>query len=676
MCKIDNVLVFFMSDLHRNYDGSVTSYPYYISPEALLDDTPMGDSVQTNETAIRVLKSRLEAKGEKIDKVFAFATKLAKKENNAVEYLMEIFPDFASIMTLVDIDEDEPFKSNLVPLAEMKEKIEAYVKERKAKEPEGAVQLHLDITGGFRHASMLMSALIKLLDFNELETKDVIYTKYVNIKDGPKYFMVEDAHEVLDMYKLISGVDEFVHYGSVRILKDYFYNYCRKYGVVISKDLQKLLVAMEDFSNRLKICNRQDEMTTAVIKLQQTLEEYENTQPAEEIEQFFKKLLPEINKEYKPLFNGIIQHQGNPSINVFALIHWCAEKDMLQQALVYYTEWVPEFLVENRWLKADNLFIKDCNNLNNRKDGSLWYDYLLTTYNRWNKELVIRKPTSSAIVNVILSRTECKPGSRNVIRLDGADVKIHGIEQCLEANPDNLSIIEKLQGYMEQMDELERRCGLYLNKNSSQDRQCFIDEAMDIYYDDQNSGKSFGFSTVLDKLVAGKPYNVSGYLGYFFDNIMFKPETGICYKDSLGQLNISYRRFGENLLRALSFISYKGKTGKYYVTALSELLQLPDFVSAANRNNPNYVPKFYDNGKGIARRDMLEALLKLEVAPGRMAITIPNSSIMQEDLLDIVDFYGKCKNNYRNFTSHASFIYKTNCEQIRQDIINNTEKFC
>ena len=313
---------------------------------------------QTNESCLRYLEWQLSSEGANIDKAFAFVTP-NMKENGEWERFCALFPELPI--------EEVPLRGKLLSdaLESIPEMYDRLTTEQEAT-PDEEIRIHVDITGGFRHASMMMLPLIQILRYSGFTIGEVLYA---NLNSTPK--MVEDASELANEFTLIGGAEEFVSFGSVRQIQRYFG------GAQPPERLQALLNAMEQLEETLHVCGNYETTQAALHQLGQALHAYESAiQQAEDVsaqERFFSKLLPRIKQEYAPLFS-----RGGRSTPA-GIIRWCVRKGLLQQAVTFYTEWMPPYLVDSKLLKVlDENIVEDCKRQVNL--WSSWTIHLFRTY--------------------------------------------------------------------------------------------------------------------------------------------------------------------------------------------------------------------------------------------------------------------------------------------------------
>lgn len=297
---------------------------------------------QTNETAVRYIDYRLRQEGQHIDAVYIFVSDEAKK---GLPALKEVFTssglDFGEqTYHEVSLYNDGNMQGAFKSICEMFTDLQKYIDDNTGEE----ITAHIDTTGGPRHASMLMMVLIQMLKHSHVQTGFVTYTNILRQKnaEGQGIGTVEDAAELMEMFTLIGGADEFTSFGSVDQIKHYF---AKKEN--LSDELNSLLNQMERFSETMKICAEYKYINQALAFLQASVEKYEKflrSQKGKNIseqEKFFSKLLQNIKNEY-----AAIMPSKNADSDKLEIIKWCVKRGFLQQALTFYTEWLPNYVLE------------------------------------------------------------------------------------------------------------------------------------------------------------------------------------------------------------------------------------------------------------------------------------------------------------------------------------------
>ena len=156
-------------------------------------------------------------------------------------------------------------------------------------------------------------------------------------KDGqgnvlPSY--VEDARSIYSMLDLVSGAAEFVRFGSVDSIMEYYRSVEKK-----SSALEGLLQAMDNFAKEIKLCHY-GTFKESIYLLQQALDNF--AREKQETDMLLESLLYRIHKEY----DAILDHADDD----IALMEWCLQRDYLQQAMILYTERIVPLLADNHVL--------------------------------------------------------------------------------------------------------------------------------------------------------------------------------------------------------------------------------------------------------------------------------------------------------------------------------------
>lgn len=335
-----NILLMFLSDGKR--------------PESAykIGDNKIVKTRHSNESAVYEL-----AQTCKIDMIFAFASKLVMesqeiedKKQTTLEYFQQRVAGIVAPENIVICPYDEAKNMNtaLTDVGAMAERI---LEERKKYAAE-EYTLHADMTGGMRNASMMMLGVMRLLEYSQIKMGRVLYSNWERGR-------VEDSADVYRFFDLVAGAKEFVNYGSVIELNNYFAK-----EKETSAELKGLLSAMENFSESIKLC-QYGEFKKAIRKLGENIELFLQKLDAQRDandrlfstmlpkpdaqkdanDRLFYTMLPIIKKSYEPLL---------ASDNDLEIIDWCIKRGYLQQAMTLYTERVPEFIFDKGLLAVSD----------------------------------------------------------------------------------------------------------------------------------------------------------------------------------------------------------------------------------------------------------------------------------------------------------------------------------
>ena len=346
-------------------------------------------SIQTNESAIVYIERMLAP--DSLSKIFLIASDKVRNElvpspNEFGEIthleflqrrLLNECREFEGKFTALDysdaLDESSKLEKNILQVADIADAITDYAQQFDGEQ----IKIHADMTGGFRHASMMMLSIIQLLKYRGIETGEVLYS-------DPGVPIVYRATEIQRMFSLINGADEFVKFGSVNALYDYF-------GDRRSEPLSSLLDAMKTFSEAIKIC-RTSTIESELKNLSrhiQTFREYEDKDVKSEL---FSKIIDTIEREY-----GNLLGDGVTRIDI---IRWCMSKGFWQQAMTLCTEWLPEEIVDRGICKPKDKSIERDAELDGISFGRGWKQHFIISY---------KGKRSSAVQQDAALNDFCKP---------------------------------------------------------------------------------------------------------------------------------------------------------------------------------------------------------------------------------------------------------------------------
>ena len=371
-----NILLLFLSDVKVVKDaeqgGKKLSEP--------ANYPGIGKTMTTNESAVRYLAQENEKNSAivRLDKIFAFATnkirklyvgqKNAEDENWAKDAVDEkgnklthldyfkyrlrtegiidgidscITEDDAvagTVGTICPFDEEtDDVKQTMMTIVGMANRIQAYIQSLPPGEQEEVV-LHADMTGGFRHASMMMLAVMRLMQYQGVKIGHVVYSNYNwDLKEGT----VQEIGDIYHMFDLVAGAEEFVTFGSVNTIQTYFNCYEK------SPNLAALLKAMEGFAEAIKLSRRKD-FAEAMENLKTSLQNFDRVRNTDDLND---RLMGLLEKRVKQDYKNVLSDEKD----VLTPVAWCLEHGYLQQALTLYTESIPDFLFASNilWMEPE-----------------------------------------------------------------------------------------------------------------------------------------------------------------------------------------------------------------------------------------------------------------------------------------------------------------------------------
>ena len=316
-------------------------------------------SVQTNESAVVFAERK-----NPLSKIFLIATNAVKNnfapaENEFGEVthlnflkrrLLKEFPQLEGKFFEIDYSDDAGLEKNILQVAEIADVIQNYAKNF----PQEKLKVHVDMTGGFRYASMLMLSIIQLLKYRGIEIGDVLYS-------DPDNKTVYRLNEIQNIFTLITGADEFVKFGSVDALIEYFEN-------APDNSADKLIQAMKRFSETIKIC-RTNTLEDDLKNLVEQIKIFRESRGGNLKSRLFAKIIDTVEEGYGNLVKG--------EESRLEIIRWCLEKGFWQQAMTLCTEWLPGEIVDRGIFKPKNSEVIESVKSESRYFGCGWKQDLI-----------------------------------------------------------------------------------------------------------------------------------------------------------------------------------------------------------------------------------------------------------------------------------------------------------
>lgn len=366
------ILIAFVSTVSEKFINSPIIYPN-------INGKPYA-AIQTNEAAIIYLARMFGANS--LEQIFLIASDKVKDNSNRIETefgnvthleflkhrIEKEFPDLAEKFFEIDYsDSEENFdglKKNILQIAQIADAVTNYAKNF----PDEKIRVHADMTGGFRHTSMLMLSIIQLLKYRGFETGEVLYS-------DPSKKIVYRANEIQEVSLLITGADEFVKFGSVDALREYF-------GKNPGAAPAELLDAMNRFSDAIKIC-RTSAIEDELKNLGQHIKTFRESKNKDIKSELFSKIIDTIESEYGSLISGNASRAD--------IIRWCMKKGFWQQAITLCTEWLPEEIVNRGIFFPKNEFVGKDAEIFGKNFGRNGKQTFIINYSKTNTEQISKE---------------------------------------------------------------------------------------------------------------------------------------------------------------------------------------------------------------------------------------------------------------------------------------------
>lgn len=360
-----HMMLLFLSDVKTDRETGEVARTLYrnlppIPGEGRLAEE-QAETRTTNESSVRYLLG-LSWEGEPIqqmEKLFLVASKMVRErfvqgsdavrnENGTpqkmthLEYFthrMEMFHVALASCQVISYDEDADVPRSMELAADIAHRVLGCISTAQAAGDH--VVLHVDMSGGMRHANMLMLNILRLLQYSGVEIGKVLYSNYVRAKGVPSF--VEEVDDIYHTLDLIAGAEEFARFGSVDGIEQYFAH--RE----TSPELQKLLREMHNFSNEIKLCHPK-KFLDIVKNLKEALDEFSGKYGAwqdaragipSHAEQVNDKLMFQLEQRLQKDYARLLDFHDNPLESV----RWCIDHSYLQQAVLILTEMMPSYVI-------------------------------------------------------------------------------------------------------------------------------------------------------------------------------------------------------------------------------------------------------------------------------------------------------------------------------------------
>ena len=116
------------------------------------------------------------------------------------------------------------------------------------------IHLYIDYNGGPRYVAFMQVVLAQFLKTRNVQLEQIITMNFGNKQNGK--VPLQNLLSIFDSTNLIGSINEYINYGRIKGLKEYFKK-------AQNKEINKLLDVMEEFSNNLQLCRTSSIMESA-----------------------------------------------------------------------------------------------------------------------------------------------------------------------------------------------------------------------------------------------------------------------------------------------------------------------------------------------------------------------------------------------------------------------------
>lgn len=203
---------------------------------------------------------------------------------------------------------------------------------------ENKIQLYIDFNGGPRTVPFMILAVSNLMKLRDVEIQEIMSMNYDNSK---KKTRIQNMMPVFESFDLVTGINEYIRYGYIDGLKEYFKS-------SKNEDIKNILKKMEEFANNLQLCRTEyimREKGNLWDLLEEYVEKYEEKQAPDTYEQLFLYVLRDIMDGCKNILKEEL-----PDV-----INWCVERGFVQQALTFCSEEMPAYFWQKKIYYASRI---------------------------------------------------------------------------------------------------------------------------------------------------------------------------------------------------------------------------------------------------------------------------------------------------------------------------------
>lgn len=201
--------------------------------------------------------------------------------------------------------------------------------------PDDEIHLYVDMHGFSHEESYIFLSMIHALSDNPMN--HIIIEEITSISDMPKGFIykISNARDRYKVELLLSGINAFINYGKVDLIRDYWKN------TEIKNDyIDRLMYAMDAVDTGMTLCNI-DELETGIKLLRKLLHTNITSTINQEEESFILALRAGIINDYGPLVSPTAD-----DIDLLELVKWAFSKGFYQQTITIIESRLPRDMVK------------------------------------------------------------------------------------------------------------------------------------------------------------------------------------------------------------------------------------------------------------------------------------------------------------------------------------------
>ena len=279
--------------------------------------------------------------------------------DNISEFCEEKGFDCPNMDTCIDLGEGNKDSDVTSAITEVSSKLIELLQDKDTQ-----VNLYIEANGGIRYVLVMLIAIINALEtvYDNIKLKK-IFSMVLSDRDKDGRIYIRDTSMIYASIELVSAIKEFINYGRIKSLQDYFkkrkeiskHKNLDNFSEEVFDDINKCVNNLSQLADNLQLCRTEQIInsfygTNDTNSIKEVLEEFKNKYDKDDINnsdaKVFNDVIKNILQEYKDIYNNTDKYQ-NKFLNLPKIIQWCIDKDYIQQALTLCSERLPKYIVEN-----------------------------------------------------------------------------------------------------------------------------------------------------------------------------------------------------------------------------------------------------------------------------------------------------------------------------------------
>lgn len=325
-----NIIIMNLSQLSANAKKEY----YYVDNE-----TEPIEGTDTADAPLKYLIDLIKSENKKVDKILTVVTNEAESAFDKLKTMLETY----------DPDLPEPEK---IPGENDIETVNSIVSKVDAND-----SVYIETTGGIRNTTYTLMTIVRILEYSGVKFEKAVYSNYN--RDPAIQNKIEDITSTYRLFNLINAANSFTSFGSAYELENCF-KCTDNYAV---KDT---IAAMTEFSDNISLCQ--------ISHLDQTLERINDcllklseTSFSKKEDALFKSLAGVIRRKF-------YMDENHNMIEYPAIVRWCLDNKLIQQAVTIFTEKMPQYFYKNHFFTVEKETFSEMEGKNGNSYFGLEYE--------------------------------------------------------------------------------------------------------------------------------------------------------------------------------------------------------------------------------------------------------------------------------------------------------------